>query len=421
MRVSNPLAIALLAFGVTGVVARADVVTDWNTLALNAIRADKTAPPVASRALAMMHAAVYDAVNGIRRTHQPYLTGGMVPASASVEAAAATAAHRVLVNLYPQLRTNLDAALVTSLAAVRNGPQKSAGRVWGEYVADRILAERAQDGSTNSVAPPGGSGPGVWVPTPPAYAPYLLPQWGFLKPFCMATQTEFRPPGPPALDSARWAADYNEIKALGAATNSTRTPDQSEIALFWADGSGTETPPGHWNSVAQTVAAAQGNTLEQNARLFALLNLALADAAVCAWDAKYHFHFWRAITAIRNGDTDGNPDTEPDPNWSSFIVTPPFPDYVSGHATFSAAAATVLALFYGTDNIPFVSTSDFLPGVRRYFNSFSSAAQEAADSRLYGGIHYRTANEDGLRAGADLGAAVVETFLLPKNNRSRIR
>jgi hypothetical protein len=199
------------------------------------------------------------------------------------------------------------------------------------------------------------------------------------------------------------------------AVGSTRTPDQDQIALFWADGVGTETPPGHWNSIAQDVSAAQGNTLDENARLFALLNIALADAAICAWDAKYAFNFWRPITAIRAGDTDGNPDTEPDPAWSSFIATPPFPDYVSGHSTYSGAAAMVLATFYGTDNMAFDTGSDFLPGVIRHFDSFSAAAAEAAESRLYGGIHYRSANEDGLHAGLGVGAFVAENLLLSKH------
>ena len=238
-------------------------------------------------------------------------------------------------------------------------------------------------------------------------------------PFAIADHSQFRPPGPPSLDSSKWAADYNEVKALGAAVGSTRTPDQTEIAQFWADGAGTETPPGHWNHIAQDVGAAQGNTLEQNARLFALLNIAMADAGICAWDAKYTYHNWRPVTAIRNGDTDGNPATEPDPGWSSFIVTPPFPDYVSGHSTFSSAAATVLALFYGTDAISFQTGSDFLPGVVRSFSSFSAAANEAADSRVYGGIHFRFASDDGLAAGLSIGEWTFTHYLQPKADHSR--
>jgi membrane-associated phospholipid phosphatase len=288
-------------------------------------------------------------------------------------------------------------------------------------VARQVLAFCATDGYDAAVPAPSRCGPGCWIPTPPASAPYLLPQWGFVRPFVMISSDQFRPPGPPSLASAKWAADYNEVKALGARVSSMRTPDQDQIALFWADGGGTETPPGHWNSIARRVSADSGNTLAQNARLFALLNLAMADAGICAWDAKYTFDFWRPVTAIRNGSSDENPATDPDPTWDSFIVAPPFPDYVSGHSTFSAAAAVVLAQFYGTDLVPFTIGSDFLPGVTRSFSGFSAAAQEAAISRLYAGIHFRSAIKDGLEAGLDIGAWTYTHCLQPKGNRSRGR
>lgn len=434
--------IALTVFGVAS--ARADVVTDWNNAALDAIRVNRTPPPRASRTLAMLHVSIYDAVNGISRTHEPYLVRSTVPASASAralrgldrareenpghskvpasaskEAAASAAAHLVLSALFPTNTAAFDALHARTLAGIRTGPQKRMGIVWGQKVGSLVLAARADDGSDATVAPPPALGPGDWVPTPPAFAPYLLPQWGDLTPFTMSDHAQVRPPGPPALDSAAYATAFNEIKALGAAVGSTRTADQSQIALFWADGAGTETPPGHWNHIAQDVGAAQGNTMEENARLFALLNLAMADAAICAWDAKYTFHNWRPVTAIRMADLDGNPDTAPDPAWASFIVTPPFPDYVSGHSTFSGSAATVLAMFYGTDDISFTSVSDFLPGVTRSFTSFSSAAMEAMNSRLYGGIHYRFANEDGLASGLEIGQWAFTHYLQPKGNRSR--
>src|SRR2546426_12295485 len=223
-------------------------------------------------------------------------------ASSTLEAAASAAAHEALVNLFPAGASSFDMVHAAILATIPDGPQKVAGIVWGEFVANQILAARANDGSDAIVLPPGGSGPGVWVPTPPAYFPYLLPQWGFVVPFAMSNSSQFRPPGPPPLDSQRYAADYNEVKELGAAIGSTRTAEQTQIALFWADGAGTETPPGHWNSIAQIIASLKGNGLEENARLFALLNLAMADAAICAWDAKYSFSFWRPVTAIRNAD-----------------------------------------------------------------------------------------------------------------------
>lgn len=215
-----------------GIPANADVITDWNNAALDAIRAGNTAPPIASRSLAILHASIYDAVNGIDRTHEAYLVPSAVPASASREAAASAAAHGALVNLFPASTSSFDALHTAILATIPNGPHKTAGIVWGEFVANQILAARANDGSNAVVQPPGGSGPGVWVPTPPAFLPYLLPQWGFVVPFGMSSSSQFRPPGPPALDSQRYAADYEEVKQLGAAVGSTRTEDQTEIALF---------------------------------------------------------------------------------------------------------------------------------------------------------------------------------------------
>jgi membrane-associated phospholipid phosphatase len=400
-------------------VAHADVVTDWNSAALEAIRANRTPPPQASRALAILHASIYDAINGITRSHERYFVQSDVPASASVEAAASAAAHAVLVALFPAQVQAFDDLHATVTAAIPDGPRKRTGIEWGERVARDILSWRANDNADAVVAAPSGDGPGLWQPTPPTFAPYLLPQWGFVSPFAMPLSSFMRPPGPPSLDSAQWVADYNEVKALGAANGSSRIPEQSLIALFWSDGPGTETPPGHWNSLAQRVSADRQNSIGQNARLFALLNIAMADAAICAWDAKYTYDFWRPVAAIRAGDTDDNVATIADRSWTSFIATPPFPDYVSGHSTFSGAAASVLASFYGTDHISFSVGSDGLPGVTRPFTSFTAAAKEAAMSRLYAGIHFRTAIEDGLSAGTAIGEWTVTHYLQPKGNRSR--
>jgi len=396
---------------VIGIPVRGDVVTDCNNAALDAIRADRTAPPIASRSLAIVHVAIYDAVNGIARTHEPYLVPSAVSSSASRVAAASAAAHQTLVSLFPNHTSTFDALHAAILAGIPNGPQKTNGITWGEFVGTQILAARANDGSNAIVQPPGGSGPGVWIPTPPAFLPYLLPQWGFVVPFAMSSSSQFRPPGPPSLNSQQYAADYEEVKELGAAVGSTRTEDQTEIALFWADGAGTETPPGHWNSIAQIIATTRGNTLEENARLFALLNIAMADAAICAWDAKYTYHFWRPVTAIAFA--------EPGLNWMPLLVTPPFPEYTSGHSTFSAAGATVLPLFYGTEDLPFTTGSDFLPDVYRSFSTPFDAAEEAGVSRIYGGIHFHSANVDGLQAGSSIGEWTVTHYLLPKGNHSR--
>ena len=398
-------ALLLASFG------RADVVTDWNNAALEAIRVNNTPPPIASRTLAILHASIYDAVNGIARTHEPYLVQSAVSGSASREAAASAAAHTALVNLLPASKSSFDTLHESIIAQVPTGPQKSAGLSWGESVAMQILVARANDGSNATVAVPDGSGPGVWIPTPPAYAPYLLPQWGFVAPFAMSSSSQFRPPGPPSLDSVQYAEDYNEVKALGSAVGSMRTDEQTLIASFWADGAGTETPPGHWNSIAQNIAGPRGKSLEQNARLFALLNIAMADAAICAWDAKYTFHFWHPVTAINYA--------EPELDWMSFIVTPPFPDYVSGHSTFSGAAATVLELFYGTDDLPFAVGSDSFPGVYRSFATPLDAATEAALSRIYGGIHFRSASAAGFDAGISIGEWTANHYLRPVGNRSR--
>jgi hypothetical protein len=407
---------AMLTLG-TALAAQADVITDWNNAALSAIRGNRTAPPPASRGLAILHASMYDAVNGISRTHEAYLVPSTIPASASKEAAASAAAHTVLLSLFPTNAPSFDALHAAILDAIPDGPRKKMGLRWGRLVATRILALRANDGSRDTVVLPTLSGPGYWVPTPPANAAYVLPQWGFVAPFSMATGSQFRSAGPPALDSAKYAADYNEVKALGAAMGSTRTDDQSQIALFWADGAGTETPPGHWNHIAHEVSAALGNTMEENARLFALLNLAMADGAICAWDAKYTYYNWRPVTAIRNADTDGNPATDPDPTWASFIGTPPFPDYVSGHSTFSASAATVLAMFYG--RITFLHDGIGLPAA---CSAASTAFPQRPTKRRRAGSTAASISVSPAKTGSMGNWHWEWTFthyLRPKGNRSR--
>lgn len=395
----------------------ADVITDWNSAALDAIRAGRTTPPVAARALAILHVAIYDAVNGITQSHEPYFVTGKPAGVASVEAAAAAAAHRVLITLFSSRQTEFDLLYTAQLGELRDGPSQSVGVAWGESVAEAILELRSGDHSSEVVPYSPTPGAGFWAPTPPAFAAALLPQWPMVTPFAMTNGEQFRPLGPPALDSPRWISDYIEVKELGSASSLTRTVEQTAIARFWADGAGTVTPPGHWNVIAQDVAAQRGTTLEENARLFALLNIAEADAAIISWDCKYRFDFWRPVTAIRNGDLDPVVETEKQADWTPLLVTPPFPEYTSGHSTFSAAAAVVLAAFFGGD-IPFVTASEDLPGVVRSFSSFSAAAEEAAMSRLYGGIHFSSANEAGLSSGAELGAYVSANFLKDRPGKS---
>jgi hypothetical protein len=398
---------------------QADVVTDWNNAALQAIRVNRTAPPRASRNLAILHAAIYDAVNGISRTHETYFYSDNVPASASPEAAASAAAHKVLVALLPAQEAAFNTLHINTLAALPDSPAKDKGAAFGGRVADAILAWRANDGADVVIPYTPGSSPGDWQPTPPGFGAAVLPNWPFLACFAMENGAQFRPPAPPAMTTAQWAEEYNQVKEIGSRTSISRNNEQTAIASFWANGAGTVTPPGHWNVIAQDVSAQHGLSTEQNARLFALLNIAEADAAVVSWDCKYAYNFWRPITAIRNGDLDGNDATQKDATWEPLLVTPPFPEYTSGHSTFSGAAAVVLAVFFGSDNIPFTTQSEDLPGVSRSFTSFSHAAEESGISRIYGGIHYMSANRAGLDSGAALGEFIMQNYLRPKGNRSR--
>jgi membrane-associated phospholipid phosphatase len=364
--------------------------------------------------MAVVHAAVYDAVNAIDQTHEPYAVARDGPRDASPEAAAAAAAHRTLVELFPAQQAAFDAELVASLADVPDGSAENKGVALGRSVAQCLLAMRRHDGADRETPYTPGTDPGDWQPTPPGFLDAVLPQWPDVTPFTMTSGSQFRAPAPPALTSAEYAAAFDEVKALGAADSAVRTAEQTEIALFWVNGPGTATPAGHWNEVAQTVAEAEGNTLTENARLFALLNLALADAGIVSWDSKYEFDFWRPVTAIRAAEADGNPATTADPDWTPLIPTPAFPAYTSGHSTFSAAAAAVLADFFGTDAIAFTLESETPDAGDRSFESFSEAAAESGLSRIYGGIHWSFDNVQGLETGEALGHFVTENYLRPR-------
>lgn len=419
------LLLALAAAGDTSVIIPADkqtpldrptgeVILLWNETALHAIRTAKTPPPLAARNLAILHVAVYDAVNALYRTHDDYRFLTTMPPGTSPTAAAAVAAHRVLVALYPRQIDSFDAALDTSLAEVPDGEDKRGGMLLGQAIAERVLDWRRRDGSARQVTYTPGTAAGFWQPTPPEFRAPLLPQWSAVTCFCMKGGSQFRPAAPPSLTSPEYAANFREVKLLGGVASPARTHEQTVIARFWADGEGTVTPPGHWNRIAQGVARERGTTLAEKARLFALLNLALADAGVASWDCKYHFHVWRPVQAIRQADPGVNPETTPDPSWTPLLPTPPFPSYTSGHSTFSAAAAIVLATFFGTDDVRFTSTSESLPGVARTFTSFWAAAEEAGKSRIYGGIHWEFDNREGLASGRALGEYVSRHFLLPR-------
>lgn len=391
-----------------------DMVLRWNEVLLYAIRTDKTAPPLAARNMAVVHAAIYDAVNAIYRTHQPYLVEVRPLPGSSPSAAAAVAAYRALVGIYPRQKKTFDDVLASCLAEVPDAESRDGGAALGEFVAEKVLEWRGQDGMCLVGKHPLRKVLGAWEPTPPAFSDALLPAWTNLKPFAIREGVLPRPAGPPPLHTAAYAAAFHEVKAIGGKDSRTRSPDQTEIARFWADGEGTSTPPGHWNRIARGVALEKGNGLMENARLFALLNISLADAGLACWIIKFHHDLWRPITAIRRAEDDGNPDTEPDPSWEPLLPTPPFPTYTSGHSTFSGAAAVVLAKCFGSDAIGFETRSEGLPGVRRSFPSFSAAALEAGKSRVYGGIHYEFDNADGLTNGRAVGEYICRHYLQPR-------
>ena len=392
----------------------ADLVLQWNDVMREAIRVTNTAATFNSRIMAITHGAMYDAVNALDRTHEFFLVDAIAHPEASREAAVAAAAHRALVTLLPTQIAVFDAKLAASLATIPDGKAEDDGVALGRSVADQILAVRQDDGS-GVVLPPylGSTEPGKWRPTPPAGAPGREPHWPGVTPFAITSTDEFAPAPPPALGSEEYRIAFNEVKEFGSASSATRSPDQTATALFWNNGSGTAAAPGHLNLLARIVAEQEGNTLEENARLFASLNIAIADALITCWDVKYDYNYWRPITGIRLAADDGDPNTVPDTAWAPLIVTPAHPSYISGHSSVSGAAAAVLADFFGTDNISFTLPSQNPALPARSFTSFSQAAQESADSRLYGGIHWRFDNEVGLDVGNAVGEYVVANFLRP--------
>lgn len=413
-----------------------DVILNWNATLLNVVRDWTTnsndpypnrivtsQPPMVARNLAMVHAAMYDAINLIEGTFETFHVNLPGPDGASSVAAAAAAAHRVASQLYQEAdeRALFDAALSESLATVSDEVAKGQGVALGQEVGDAVLAWRVNDGASAQVNYISGSDPGDWNRTFPDYFPPQLPQWPHVTPFTMVSGDQFRPPAPPDLTSEEYAAAVNELIAIGGLNSQVRTAEQTEIALFWADGGGTFTPPGHWNQIAAEVSLAQGRSLAENARTFAMLNFALADAGIACWDAKYTYGLWRPINAIRQAALDGNEHTQPDVTWQPLIRTPPFPTYTSGHSTFSGAAEVVLTYLLG-ENVSFQSTMDGQNGfsqrplsseqiIVRSFSSFAHAAEEASHSRVYGGIHFEFDSSAGLAVGRAIGEWIVTQYL----------
>ena len=434
-RIANVTAslLGLLALVGAGMLreAAADEVFDWNIAGFEVSAAGGQNNVVISRTMAMVHLAVHDALNAIERRYEPYLYESRVEPAADPAAAIAAAARDVLVGVLPgwgkpEQREKalgiVDSAYTAALAKVPDGPSKIQGIAVGQAAAAAMLAARKTDGSS---APPQytpGAAAGQWRPHPnpvpadppisdPALAagnsPAVLPQWGQVSPFTMVAPWQFRLLGPPALVSADYARDYEEVKRLGGKNSSARTAEQSEIARFWYEGS-----PQGWSRIARIVAAERGLDRWDNARLLALVNVVIADGFVAGFDTRYLYNFWRPVTAIRAGDADGNEATAADAAWETFLNTPPIPDYPSTHSVAGGAASVVLARFFGNDQVAFTTTSGPpFAGITRSFKSFSQAAQENADSRVYAGIHFRSACKDGIKLGQQIGRRGFTQYL----------
>jgi hypothetical protein len=391
-------------------------VIDWNEIQLSIVNTPGAQPAniQPTRNFAIVDAAIYDAVNAIDRTHEPYLISVRAPRDASETAAANAAARTALDELYPAEQSTIEAQYVAELAKVADGPAKDQGIGIGDQVAADLLAIRANDGSSITPAPfVPGTAPGDFRPTPPNFPIPVFTTWGQVTPFVLDSGSQFRPVPPPALTSDAYADAINEVQSLGSATSTTRTPEQTEIGKFW-------NPPiqNFWNQIADEVATAHHTDLPTTARLFAALNLSFADSAIAFYDAKYTYQLWRPVTAIRLADNDGNPNTVADPNWLPLAGnTPADPSYPGAHSTISAAGADVLASFFG-DNQSFAVTSPALPGVTRSFDSFSAAATEAGLSRIYAGVHTRLDHVAGLTLGDDVANFVLDNALLPAHDSS---
>jgi hypothetical protein len=387
--------------------AHADAVTEWNQTAIRAAASIGISTGWQSRIVAITHAAMFDAVNSIERQYTTYAVEVSPPAGASAEAAAITAAHAVLTQLVPDEKKMLDTALTTTLANVADGAAKDAGTAVGREVAAKLLELRHNDGINTKVAYTPGTAPGAWQPTPPDLAPGLLPQFGGVKPFVLKSSDQFTLPGPPTLDSEAFARDMREIQSVGARRSPSRTAEQSEVAIFWTVS--THMP---FNAAARAAATTRGNSLVDNARLFALLNMAGVDSQIACWHSKYQVNFWRPVTAIRVADSAKNAALKSDPNWEPLLTTPAHPDYPSGHASYGGAAAEVLKAVFGDDRVD-VSFTWPAFGVTRTYTSFAQIDREIIDARVWGGIHFRKTDEDSSALGHQIGEYTVKTWLRP--------
>jgi hypothetical protein len=414
------LAIAVALAGTAAMQANADEVTKWTQIMLTANHTAAASAPAASRNAAIVEASIFDAVNGIKGLYTAVHVEPAAPKDTSDRAAAVQAAYVSLMHLYPAQAATFNEARSASLATILtdnggvNHQQKmhdsvDAGIAWGQQVADAIWSWRLTDGLTPPAAPfLGDTNTGDWRPTPTAFAPGAVPQFATMRPWIILRPGQFRPAGPPALGSALYAQVFNETKTMGRSVGSPRTSDQTLVVQFWQSTNATY----FWNAVALRLTALRDMSLVEKARLFAALNVAIADSVIASWDAKYYFHSWRPVTAIALADTDSNLATSPDPSWIPLIPTPNHPEYPSAHSSFSAGGIAVLVATFG-ENVPFVVDSDAMPGVSRSFTSFDAALAELADARVFGGIHFRTACDDGKTLGTAVGNYVLQNSFRP--------
>ena len=375
-------------------VARADTVTQWNLNATTALMVTAgQGPQLSVPHMAMVQGAVYDAVNAIDGGHEGYLlTSRVATPFDSKDAAAATAAYSVLLNLVPAQKPTLDAQYAASLAAIPDGSAKTRGIAVGGAAAAAMIAARTDDGRFGAYRFPVGTGAGQWRPVLPAFVNDPFAWLKDVKPFLIKSGTQFASDGPAPLESKKYAREFNEVKSLGSATSTTRSADQTLAARYWA-----ENPPATWSRIFRTLSAQQGVSLVGNARLYAMLYMTAADALITVWNDKANFLFWRPITAIREADTDGNPDTAADPAWLPLIPTPPYTEHSSGHNGLSSSFVATLQDFFGTDRIGWTDTNN--GGFTRSYTRISDAIEEIIEVRIWSGIHFRSSDEQAAKIG----------------------
>lgn len=390
------------------------VVLDWNHTMIDALEVALTPPPPAVRIGAIVQASVFDAVNGVTHEYTPFRVATSAPPNSSAAAAAAGAAHEALLKLFPTQQPALDAALAATLSQLTHDPAGPAGvtsgLAWGTQVADDILTWRAGDG-ISAVLPPymSSTDPGRWQPTPPLFGPPAFRQFADMTPWVMSSPGQFLPGPTPALTSARYTRDFNEVASIGQDTSSTRSAFDTQTAVFVQ----SDVPVAIWDRVADDLIAGSHHLgITAAARLLAAENMAMADAVISVWNAKNFFDTWRPVTAIRAADTDGNPATAANSSWSPLLTTPAFQEYPAGHPGVSAAALAVLSRTFG-EHTHFTATSATMPGVERHYTSFTAAKKQVVDARVFGGIHFRTAGTVAVRMGNQVARLVTSTAMLP--------